>query len=231
MTTDLDGFLADVGQSAYGWPASLRFTYDATRRLLADGIRGDLVECGVAAGVHPAAMWRACHDAGETRNIRLFDSFQGVPHGGAKDGPGWNDHHGDGTGRLEPSGVAACSLPDVQANLARWGCDMDCFSFFPGWFEHVLPKVAPAWRKHYEAGTAEGIAFLRLDGDLFASTLVCLQELWPLVVPGGILCIDDLNLEGCRRAVRDYFGFMPPFERITEAGDGWIVATEAMVLP
>lgn len=226
----LDAFLADVGQSAYGWPESLRWTYDTTRRLLADGVQGDLVECGVAAGVHPAAMWRACHDEGATRNIRLFDSFEGIPHGGEHDAE-WNAAYGDGSGRLEPTGVAACSLADVQANLVRWGCDMDRFSFFVGWFQKSLPAVASAWKKAKDEGRADGIAFLRLDGDLHDSTLTCLKYLWPLMVPGAVLCVDDLNLSGCRQAVEDYFGYMPAFEQITESGDGYVVATEAMVLP
>ena len=42
MTTTLDDFLADVAQSAYGWPASLQWTYDKTRELIADGVKGDL---------------------------------------------------------------------------------------------------------------------------------------------------------------------------------------------
>lgn len=230
MTSDLATFLADVGKSQLGWPESLRFTYDKTRELLANGVQGDLVECGVAAGVHPAAMWRACHDAGETRSIRLFDSFEGLPHGSSKDGLDWNSHWGDGSGRLEPSGVAVATLESVRANLARWGCDGETFSFFVGWFERVLPPVASAWRARYEAGEAEGIAFLRLDGDLYASTKVCLEALYPLVVPGGVVVVDDWNLEGCRAAVKDYFESLSVPKRtmpnwsptpITESGDVW----------
>lgn len=224
MTTSAldDSFLADVAQSAYGWPESLRFTYDKTRELLANGTAGDLVECGVGNGVHPAMFARACQDAGVRRNIRLFDSFAGVPHGNEHDAT-WNEHYGDGSGRLEPTGVAVASLASVQANLERWGCDGAMFSFFVGWFEETLPEIAPKWRARYEKGEAEGIALLRLDGDLYESTKVCLEHLWPLMVPRAILVVDDLNLEGCRQAVSDYFGFMPAFQEITASGDGWMV--------
>jgi len=61
----LDAFLDEVGQSQFGWRDSLVFTYDKTRELIADGIKGDLVECGTAAGVHGAMFDRACQDAGE----------------------------------------------------------------------------------------------------------------------------------------------------------------------
>ena len=229
MIDTLDAFLDEVGQSAYGEPPSLRFTYDKTRELIADGVPGDLVECGVANGVHPAAMWRACRDESESvpRNIRLFDSFAGLPNGDRDKDVEWSKHWGDGSGRLEPTGVAACSLADVQANLARWGCELDQFSFFVGWFERVLPSVAGTWKLAYENGRAEGIAFLRIDADLYASTLCALAWLEPLVVPGGVIVCDDLELDGCRRACDEYFigtgrGDIE-WTMITESGDGFWV--------
>lgn len=225
MSDAFDIFLANVSQAQFGWPDSLRFTYDTTRRLLVDGVKGDLVECGVAAGVHPAMMARACQDAGKTRSIRLFDSFQGVPHGGPNDAE-WNAHYGDGSGRLEPTGVAACSLADVQANLARWGCDGDLFTFYVGWFQSVVPPVASAWAKAKDEGRAEGIAFLRLDGDLYASTKVCLEHLYPLVVSGGVCVLDDYNLDGCRQAFRDYFASLAPdWEMVEGKPAGFLVPT------
>ncbi len=218
-------FLADVAQSAYGWPESLRFTYEKTRELLANGVKGDLVECGVANGVHPAMMDRACQDAGEQRIIRLFDSFEGVPNGGEHDVE-WNQHYGDGSGELMPTGVAIATLESVQQNLARWGCKGDAFNFYVGWFQRTLPPVSAAWRAKYDAGEADGIAFLRLDGDLYESTKVCLQELYPLVVPGGVVVVDDWNLDGCRKAVQDYFvkdgvSLIPVIYDITASGDVW----------
>ena len=229
MIDTLDAFLDEVGQSAYGEPPSLRFTYDKTRELIADGVPGDLVECGVANGVHPAAMWRACRDESESvpRNIRLFDSFAGLPNGDRDKDVEWSKHWGDGSGRLEPTGVAACSLADVQANLARWGCELDQFSFFVGWFEETLPAVSGAWRARYEAGEAEGIAFLRVDGDLYSSTLAVLAYLEPLVVPGGCIVVDDFNLDGCARAVREYFTGTGRADQVwhttTASGDAWTV--------
>ncbi|MDE2022123.1 MAG: hypothetical protein KGI71_04435 [Patescibacteria group bacterium] len=213
----LDEFLADVAQSQFGWAESLRWTYDKTRRLRERGVLGSLVECGVGAGCHPAVMARACIDADEVRPIRLFDSFKGVPHGGPHDTE-WNDHHGDGSGDLESSGVAACSLADVTANLERW-LDVDLlttepahqlpgvftrhvwpfFSLHEGWFQQTVPPVAAAL-----ADDGERIAFLRLDGDLYESTRVCLEHLYPLVSSGGCVVVDDWNLDGCRKAVCDY---------------------------
>lgn len=209
----IDDFIAEVSQSSYGWPESLLFTYEKTRALLDEGISGDLVECGVGNGVHPAAMARACIDAGQDRCVRLFDSFEGVPHGGPSDVE-WNRAYGDGSGRLERTGVAAHSTMDVRTNLDRWQPYANYF-FHLGWFQ-----VSAEW--HARDPSVNGIAFLRLDGDLHDSTLVCLQHLYPLVSPGGIVVVDDMNLDGCRQAVHDYFEGDPPASAlITASGDVW----------
>jgi O-methyltransferase len=198
----IDDFLAEVAQHQYGWPESLRFTYDKARELLDAGVDGCLVECGVAAGVHPAVMARACVDAGVSRAVHLFDSFEGIPHGGRYDVE-WNEHYGDGSGRLERTGIAACSLEEVFANLAAWGFPVGPegsgfpFAAYVGWFQDTVPKTAP------HIGP---IAFLRLDGDLYESTKVCLEHLYPLVASGGVIVIDDWNLDGCRAATVEYLG-------------------------
>src|SRR5262249_24121409 len=45
-------------------PWTLATTYWLTRMVIDQGTPGDLVECGVFAGVQVAAMARACQDAG-----------------------------------------------------------------------------------------------------------------------------------------------------------------------
>lgn len=216
----VDEFLAELAPSAYGWPESLRFTYDRTRWLLEQGVPGDLVECGVGAGVHPAVMARACEDAGEQRIIRLFDSFEGIPHGGEHDVE-WNKHWGDGSGRLESSGVTAHSQADVLANLKRWTPYTTLFNpyrFHPGWFQDTVPAIAAT-------SDPGSIALLRLDGDLYESTTNCLMYFYPLVSSGGIVVLDDWNLDGCRRAFFEYFDgqreLPPAVIEITRSGDVW----------
>lgn len=231
---ELARWLDTVTPKAYGWPESLVFTYTTAERLmLEDGVRGDFVECGVGNGAHPAVMARACDDVGDlTRVVRLFDSFQGVPHGSTPDAE-WNAHYGDGSGRLEPTGVAACSLDDVKANLAAWGLEPEGerFRFHPGWFQDTVPLLAKTLTQMRVEGRWDGIAFLRLDGDLYESTLTCLVHLYPLLNSGGVLCVDDYNLDGCREALIAYFNDMgapygagpgrriPRWTPITESGD------------
>jgi O-methyltransferase len=213
-------FVEMLAPHAYGWPASLEFTYRTAYRLAADGVPGAMVECGVANGVHPAAMHHATAGA---RTVHLFDSFEGLPHCGPHDRDFQAAGYGDGTGRLSPIGVSACSLQQVRANLTTWGIDPDWFRFHPGWFQDTVPA---------DADDVGPIAFLRLDGDLYDSTLVCLEHLYPLVSSGGVVVVDDWNLDGCRQAVRDYFtlcegdfelSYIPAMEDITESGDVWWV--------
>jgi hypothetical protein len=49
----------------------------------------------------------------------------------------------------------------------------------------------------------ESVALLRLDGDLYESTKVCMQYLYPLVSKGGYVICDDYDLHGCRYAVHE----------------------------
>ena len=52
----------------------------------------------------------------------------------------------------------------------------------------------------------EKIALLRLDTDWYESTKIELEVLYPLLVPGGILIIDDYgHFTGARKAVDEYF--------------------------
>ena len=52
------------------------------------------------------------------------------------------------------------------------------------------------------------ISLLHFDADLYRPTLVALEHLWPLVVPGGIVAFDEYGIppwEGESRAVDEFF--------------------------
>jgi hypothetical protein len=74
---------------------------------------------------------------------------------------------------------------------------MDNVFLVEGWFQDTLPGI------QHKIGD---IALLRLDGDLYESTMVCLDNLYDNVVAGGIIIIDDYSsLTGARKAVHDFF--------------------------
>ena len=195
MDKPLKDKLGEV-EPSYGTWEVLEQTYDIASMLIKDGIEGAFVECGVGAGSSPAVMLLACERAGVSRPIWGFDSFQGIPWAGENDDdqPGIGEKDPSKQGLLETSGVSAHSLEQVKGAFKHWQLDPDKVNWVEGWFQDTLPKV--------ETGK---IALLRLDGDLYDSTLVCLHYLYPKLVKGGILIIDDYQLPGCRQAFYDYF--------------------------
>jgi O-methyltransferase len=158
--------------------------------VLAEDIPGDLVECGVwrgGASILMRAVLAAYGD--ETRRVWLADSFAGVPP------PDTANYKADKGIRLDRyAGVLAVSEAEVRANFERYELLDDQVRFLPGWFKDTLHD-APIDR----------ISVLRLDGDLYESTIQALDALYPRLSTGGFCIIDDYHaIDACRRAVTDY---------------------------
>jgi O-methyltransferase len=158
--------------------------------VLADDIPGDLIECGVWRGgacILMRAVLAAYAD--ETRSVWLADSFEGVPR------PDPAKYKADKGIRLDRfADILGVSEAEVRANFERYGLLDDRVRFLPGWFKDTLHD-APIDR----------IAVLRLDGDLYESTIQALDALYPRLSPGGFCVIDDyLAVKACEQAVTDY---------------------------
>ena len=165
-------------------------TYDMVRDIQLDGA---IVECGVAAGSSFAQMIKASIDSGIKRKYYGFDSFEGIPYGTIEDiiQPGTGlpiDTNLKGS-----SGVTVHDLAGVESNLKEWGVWSDDVILVKGWFEDTLPL-----------NDIGEISVLRLDGDLYSSTKICLEHLYPKVQKGGLVIIDDYELAGCYKAVNDF---------------------------
>ena len=164
------------------------------------GIDGALVECGTwrggSVGMMALAHLAACPTA--DRRLHLFDSFEGLPEPTAKDGTKAAQYaSGRTTGALER--IDACTAP-LEENRALLegaiGYPSELLTYHQGWFQETVPVAAPSLGP---------IALLRLDGDWYESTVVCLEHLYPLVPPGGVVVIDDYgHWEGARRAVDEF---------------------------
>jgi O-methyltransferase len=158
--------------------------------VLADDIPGDLVECGVWRGgacILMRAVLAAYGDA--TRCVWLADSFAGVPRADTA------NYKADKGSRPElAAGILGVSQAEVRANFERYDLLDEQVRFLPGWFKDTLPD-APIDR----------IAVLRLDADLYESTIQALDALYPRLSPGGFCIIDDYHpIKACRQAVTDY---------------------------
>lgn len=211
-----------------------RSTYAVCLQAIVEKIPGDFVECGVYAGSQAALMAKVVYDEAHyvhgselddeignegifstepmrpySRCVHLFDSFEGIPEPSSRDEEYIAAGHKKGT--------AACTLEGVKSNMKQWGIPDELLEYHVGWFKdtmapfHGQPRVGPA--------PAHGnIAVLRLDADLYDSTMTCLEHLYPLLSPGAFLIVDDYGLTGARQAVNDYMlskggGFGPVYMR------------------
>jgi O-methyltransferase len=185
--------------------------YEQVRICEQRGISGSFVECGVWKGGSVGMMALAnLRFGGERRHLHLFDSFEGLPEpDAAVDGAKAlreieASAHGSGTqGRLIPlKGVydrrgGPGTVDDNRTLLEQTvGYDPAFVHFHKGWFQETLPA---------DAESVGPIAILRIDADWYASTKVCLEFLFPRVMSGGFVIVDDYGTyEGCRKAVDEF---------------------------
>jgi len=157
--------------------------------VLANKVPGDFIETGVWRGgavIFMRALLKAYHIT--NRRVWVADSFAGVPPPNAKRYPM------DAGMRYDLYPQLAVPMEEVQRNFARYGLLDDQVRFLPGWFRDSLPS-API----------ETLSLLRLDGDLYESTMDALVHLYPKLSVGGYIIIDDYGgVDACRQAVHDY---------------------------
>jgi O-methyltransferase len=157
--------------------------------VISDQIPGDLIETGVWRGGACIFMRAALNTYGDqTRKIWVADSCEGLPkpddrHPQDQGDTLWTFNH-----------TLAVSLDQVKANFSRYGLLDERVRFLKGWFKDTLPR-API----------ERLAILRLDGDMYSSTMDALVSLYPKLSRGGFVIIDDYGaIETCREAVADF---------------------------
>lgn len=165
---------------------TIELTYQYAKQMIDENIEGDFVECGVAAGNNLAAMCLA------GRHGFGFDSFEGIPWAGDMDDQQPGMAAKTNNKGLESSGITVHSFENVESDMKKWG--IENYTLIKGWFQHTVPLFSQ-----------RPISVLRLDGDLYESTLIPLQYLYPMLSEGGILIMDDWNLAGYRKAFFDYF--------------------------
>jgi hypothetical protein len=184
---------------------SLREQVEAT---LQEDIRGDYIETGVWRG-GACIMMRAVLAAygAKDRVVYAADSFAGVPP------PNRKRYPADRGRNFYKYKQLAVPLEEVQANFATYGLLDDQVRFVKGLFSETLPKLQ-----------AERLALIRLDGDLYESTMDALDALYPRLSPRGFVVVDDYGLRSSRSAVHDYLdrrGEKVTFERIDDYSVWW----------
>lgn len=179
------------------------------QQTLRQGIPGDFIETGVWRG-GCCILMRGILAANRVTDRKVFvaDSFAGLP-------PPDPDRFPQDMGlALHTIPELAVSCDEVKANFARYGLLDDQVVFIEGFFSDTLPKL--------EAGP---FALIRLDGDMYESTYVALENLYPKLSTGGFVIIDDYGaVRQCQQAVADYrqkMGIVDDIHRIDWTGVYW----------
>jgi len=174
---------------------------------LKENITGDFIETGVWRGgacIFMKGILEAYQDI--TRKVYVADSFEGLPPPDPKYQVDQDDiHH---------SLKFLCVDEDtVRDNFQRYDLLDNRVVFIKGFFEHSLDQV-----------DTQSLAILRLDGDMYSSTIQVLEQLYDKVSPGGFIIIDDWCLIGARTATenfREQRGITTPITIIDDCGAYW----------
>lgn len=185
----------------------LNVLQDCIEKIIAENTPGDFVETGVWRGGSSIFM-KALLNLHEVKQKKLWlaDSFEGMPI--PKDAAdGWDYSDTD---------YLSVSLEQVKSNFEKFDLLDENVHFLKGWFSDTLPD-API----------SDISLLRLDGDLYSSTMDSLVNLYHKVVPGGFVIVDDyFSWPACKQAVTDYLqshGLNPTIHQIDGTGAFWRV--------
>ena len=179
---------------------------DCITGVVQQNVPGDLIETGVwrgGAAIFMRAVLKALGD--KERTVWLADSFEGLPP------PSPDLYPADKGADFHLSNdVLGVSLEDVKANFARYELLDDRVRFLKGWFKDTLP-TAPI----------EKLSVLRLDGDLYESTMTALESLYPKLSIGGYAIVDDYapSVPCCVQAVDDYRRAHNINEEMVSTGD------------
>ena len=211
-------FQSELRSEGRDWPAvahtmigvrRLENVRELAQRVINEGIPGDFVETGVWRGGCCILMRGIlAANAIKDRKVYVVDSFEGLPP------PKVEQFSHDKGMNLHLYSELAVSLDEVKANFARYGLLDGQVAFVKGLFQDTLPSL--------DAGP---FALLRLDGDLYESTYVTLENLYPKLSLGGFIIVDDFNsLACCRQAVLDYrsrIGITAPMHQIDWSASWW----------
>ncbi len=156
--------------------------------VLNTGVEGDLIETGVWRG-GACIFMRAILAAYsvEDRKVFVADSFEGLPK------PDLEKYPADKGAKFHIHNYLVVSKEIVEDNFRKYDLLDNQVVFLTGWFKDTLP-YAPI----------EKLSILRLDGDMYGSTMESLEYLYPKLSVGGFCIIDDYLIPGCKSAIHAY---------------------------
>jgi O-methyltransferase len=146
--------------------------YHLLRSVVVSHVAGDVVELGCHEGVTAVVLQKTLDEHASDKRLHVFDSFQGLP------APGTEDLR-DGVPATE-AGALAVGEDRLRRTFEKYGARLP--EIHKGWFSDTLA-----------AGLPSAIAFAHLDGDLYASTKVSLEHVYPRLSRGAVVVVDDYH--------------------------------------
>jgi hypothetical protein len=171
-----------------------------------NNIQGDFIETGVWRGGASIFAKKYFDLYGMNRKVFVADSFRGLPPPQVQEDAG-DPHHTIDFLRV--------SLVDVQNNFKLYGALDENVIFLEGWFEDTLPNNPSIGE----------LSILRMDGDMYKSTMDVFDSCYHKVVKGGRVIIDDYCISNCRNAVhkfREVNSFTEEITIIDQCGIFWV---------
>jgi hypothetical protein len=157
---------------------------ECIEKVISENIEGDFIETGVWRGgacIFMQAVLKA-YQQDNVRDVYVADSFEGLPKPILEDDLDLSNYD-----------VLAVSLDEVKNNFRRYDLLDDNVKFIKGYFEDTMSSLKGKW------------SILRLDGDMYSSTKVVLDNLYQDLSIGGFVIIDDYNcFKQCKSAVNDF---------------------------
>ena len=151
-------------------------------------LNGSFMETGVWRGgscIYASAFLHAYEsDIAKDVQVFVYDSFAGLPK---------KEHPGDARFWAYMNYIAV-SEEQVRDYYARYGMLGSNVHFVQGWFEDTVPKHSTK------------LSILRLDGDMYKSTLEVLCHAYQYLIVGGYWIIDDWNVPAATTAVSHFTG-------------------------
>jgi len=159
-----------------------------TEDCLRNNIQGDIIETGVWKGgatIYLAGILKA--HGNKDKKVFVADSFAGLP---PPDAAKWPEDKGDTSYKRTDLAISA---QDVKDNFRKFNLLSENIIFIKGFFEHSL-----------QSADIQKLAILRLDGDMYGSTMTVLEQLYHKLEIGGYLILDDWLISGARQALLDF---------------------------
>lgn len=191
-------FNAELREYGWDWPSKAHSMIGSKRmenlrtlaeRVIFGGVLGDFIETGVWRGGACIFMRAILETYGvRNRKVWLTDSFAGLPP------PDSAAYPADAGDIFHTYADLAVPIDEVKRNFEKYGLLDDQVVFLKGWFKDTLPEA-----------DISRLAILRLDGDMYESTMDALRYLYDKLSLRGFVIVDDYRVvAGCREAVDDF---------------------------